>query len=581
MKRILAMVLSLAIVAGLAITGTVAYLQDTDGEVNVMTMGNVFIEQYEQERVSETDSTLQTFTQGQQIVPLVGNDGSKGTMNINGYDIPNVRNLSDAKNYVDKIVSVKNTGTAGAYVRTIFAFPEAGDFDTTYNSSEQWFHWNGSSDTDTTPKNNGWMWGRDKSEWPGNTDNWDVVENVEITVNGEARTYDIYVATNKNIIEAGETTSPSLLGFFVDKRVDNEKDESGNIYYTFTTSDGKEYNLGDITDLNVLVLSQAVQADGFADAWTALDTAFGDPRAENADDPTKKNIEVWLSEVEGSTEVVNDEAGLKGAIENGKSIVLTEDTKLTADVAVPEGQSIVLASASDATLDLDGKTITGNVPKSSGHVIKNAGNTSIIGGTVASTANNGGSAIYNSGTMTVEEATLTGAPHEGESWPSYTVNNYGDMTIKDTTVTSTHGGIASSSGGTVTLENVNVTTSGFGGSSHVFYLSGAGSKLVVNSGTYTHKGNGDGSIAYVSSGTSLEINGGTFTAEGNAYGIAVLGNVTINGGTINNKPQMWGGTLTINGGTFSFDPSTINGATINGTATNNGNGTWTVSPATT
>ena len=43
MKKILAMVLSLALVATLAISGTVAYLTDDESAVNVMTVGKVNI----------------------------------------------------------------------------------------------------------------------------------------------------------------------------------------------------------------------------------------------------------------------------------------------------------------------------------------------------------------------------------------------------------------------------------------------------------------------------------------------------------------------------------------------------------
>ena len=50
LKNILLSGLSLVLVAALAIGGTVAYLQDSDSDVNVMTLGNVKIEQVEQER---------------------------------------------------------------------------------------------------------------------------------------------------------------------------------------------------------------------------------------------------------------------------------------------------------------------------------------------------------------------------------------------------------------------------------------------------------------------------------------------------------------------------------------------------
>ena len=48
-KKVLLSILSLALVAILSIGGTIAYLTSEDSDVNVMTMGNVKIEQIEQE----------------------------------------------------------------------------------------------------------------------------------------------------------------------------------------------------------------------------------------------------------------------------------------------------------------------------------------------------------------------------------------------------------------------------------------------------------------------------------------------------------------------------------------------------
>ena len=48
MKKSVLMILSLVMVTVIALTGTVAYLSSTDEDVNVMTMGNVKIEQIEQ-----------------------------------------------------------------------------------------------------------------------------------------------------------------------------------------------------------------------------------------------------------------------------------------------------------------------------------------------------------------------------------------------------------------------------------------------------------------------------------------------------------------------------------------------------
>lgn len=267
-KKKILLATSYAAVAALAVGGTIAYFTAEDGQVNVMTIGKgISIEMNEQQ---VEDGKLVDFEQGKTMLPANSSIGDKETLNFSE-QYPDMTIRKTENNYVEKIVSVTNTGETAAYVRTIYAFPEAGDFDTTYNAADQWFHWNGYSDTDTANPN-GWMWGRDRSEWPGNTDNWDVVENVTI----DGKVYDLYIATNKNPLEGGKTTSPSLAGFFLDSKVDCQVNPDGSVNYTWNG-----YNLGDISTLEVLVYTQAVQAEGFDNAWDALDAAFGDITAEN------------------------------------------------------------------------------------------------------------------------------------------------------------------------------------------------------------------------------------------------------------------------------------------------------------
>ena len=68
MKKFLTLLLTVALTATLAITGTVAYLTDTDQDVNTMTMGSVQIDQIEQERGA---SGLTDFTQDKPLLPAV------------------------------------------------------------------------------------------------------------------------------------------------------------------------------------------------------------------------------------------------------------------------------------------------------------------------------------------------------------------------------------------------------------------------------------------------------------------------------------------------------------------------------
>ena len=255
------------------------------------------------------------------------------------------------------------------------------------------------------------------------------------------------------------------------------------------------------------------------------------------------DYEVTLDKDWGQPELAPDEIYLAAAL--GGEVTLTEDITLTAPLEVK----------AEMTLNLNGKTISGNFHKSVGAVIKNNGILTITGGTISSLVNNGGSAIANYGTLYVEDAVINGAPREGDSWPAYPINNYGSMTLTNTTVTGYQGCVALNAAGTTVLNNCNLTKNYEKTSSHVFFVNHADAKVTVNGGTYNHNGF-DGSLAYVNEG-EVTINNGTFNAKDGGYGFAVLsaGKVIVNGGNINAALQDWGGEFMINGGVFSSKPA--------------------------
>ena len=237
--------------------------------------------------------------------------------------------------------------------------------------------------------------------------------------------------------------------------------------------------------------------------------------------------------IDGVQQKTTSQVNFEALVSNGGAVALTENVEITAPMEIN----------ANVTIDLAGKTITGIVHKSVGAVLKNNGALTIKGGQIASKADNGGSAIANYGTMIVEDATIVGAPRKGESWPAYPINNYGDMTLKNTSITGYQGAIALNQAGTTTLENCTLTKEYVKTSSHVFYINHAEANVIVNGGTYTHKGF-DGSLAYVNKGT-LTVNAGTFNVENGGYGFAALagGKIIINGGTINANPINWGGVI--------------------------------------
>jgi len=145
MKKALLVSLSFVLVAAMAVGMTVAYLQDSDSAVNVMTLGNVHIKQHEYERATKADGSYETkeidgvtsyvlkdFTQAKPLLPIVGDPNEPGNSPAYaGFDTTTVRmtqvgsyggmQVFAGKNAQDKFVTVENTGLTDAYVRTLVA----------------------------------------------------------------------------------------------------------------------------------------------------------------------------------------------------------------------------------------------------------------------------------------------------------------------------------------------------------------------------------------------------------------------------------------------------------------------------
>ncbi len=255
MKKAIAWLLVVAMTAAISIGATLAYLTDTDEDVNVMTVGQVKIDQLEYERVDvETngdDAKVQEFRDNKPLYPAVTMDGWDTTDGVvdweqigkDGYT-SGIWNPEKINNEVDKMVFVENEGDYDAYVRTVFAF-EAGNY-STLDAFNAKVHLN----LNTTD----WDW-----EW--------TPAPVKI---GEG-TYFVATATYNKVLAPGMLTEISLSQIALDSSATND-DVAG---------------LGDT--YQVLVQSQAVQVDGFqndmdelVNAKTALNEAFGTiPTADN------------------------------------------------------------------------------------------------------------------------------------------------------------------------------------------------------------------------------------------------------------------------------------------------------------
>lgn len=241
MKKFLAILLTVVLTAAVAITGTVAYLQDTDGDVNTMTFGNVYIEQIEEE--IDNNGNRVPFTQDKPLYPYTGELGWKYEP---GYEHWRKFNIMNA---VDKYVTVKNTGESEAYVRTLIAF-EMGS--ATY---DEYFKLIGQSI-------NSFEGG--EFSFP-DTWKWEEIEVIEIG----GKNYNLMAATHLNPIEPDKTTIPSLLQVYLNKTATNEDckklDGNGNGKY------------------DILVLSQAVQVEGFPTPFNAFENAFCKITEENSE----------------------------------------------------------------------------------------------------------------------------------------------------------------------------------------------------------------------------------------------------------------------------------------------------------
>lgn len=109
---------------------SLAYFTDTDQATNTFAVGNVKIELIEQQR---GENGLVPFEQNKKLYPIVGS--AQGDKDEYGMPI--------AKNYVDKMVTIKNTGSEKAYIRAYFAIPSAlDDGYETFNAGMNVLHFN-------------------------------------------------------------------------------------------------------------------------------------------------------------------------------------------------------------------------------------------------------------------------------------------------------------------------------------------------------------------------------------------------------------------------------------------------------
>lgn len=289
----------------------------------------------------------------------------------------------------------------------------------------------------------------------------------------------------------------------------------------------------------------------------------------SSSDYTIKLDKNWYTPSEDITVVtVSTAQELQDAINNTESgnIKLDEDIDLGAladmiSTKAGEGSAdpahiLLIPADRSVVLDLNEKTLKGTALKDGGraHLILNKGNLTIKNGSLTALGDDGGSAILNKGTLTLEKVIVTGAPStltDGK-YASYVVNNDG-------------------SDSRLVVNNSTISGRGAVGATN-------GAKVEINGGTYNTPEAAWGHAIYaVNTGTEVVINGGTFSegyeASATNYGMYQIysgdnAKVIVNSGDFS---QPWdcangydlctasGGVIEIYGGTFADDPSSQNG----------------------
>lgn len=246
-KKILAIGLVVAMAATAVVGGTLAYFTDTDQKTNTFTAGGVKIDLIEQQ-VNDGGTALEDFKQNQVLMPIVGS--AQGDKDSFGQPV--------AENYIDKIVTIKNTGNSDAYVRAYFAIPTAlDDGYETFNAGLNVLHFNFGNANGATTQGNQWNCNNDSGTW----------KYYETTIDGVK--YNVYYADYYTTLAAGATTEQFISGVYLDKNVDMKDGK-----YVDKRNKSADLSILEGT-VNCPVMAVAVQAAGFDSVDAAVNAAFG------------------------------------------------------------------------------------------------------------------------------------------------------------------------------------------------------------------------------------------------------------------------------------------------------------------
>lgn len=248
-KKILVLALTIAMVAILAVGGSLAYLTDTDSAKNTFTVGNVHIALLESSLHRENAGVANEATSTSELWSNVKMEGTGNTSDYKAgdtfytdeqikadaatYKCENVK-LNPGESY-HKMPYVENTGVNDAYIRIRVMIPA--DLDTAILNSSMY--------TSTAMNSGEFTYAYDAS---GSAVRDDIK-------------YNVYTFTRTKALKPGELTYWNVWGtIHMDADVTNEEIEA-------LFGEGKAYANGTFP---VLVEADAIQADGFATAAEAF-----------------------------------------------------------------------------------------------------------------------------------------------------------------------------------------------------------------------------------------------------------------------------------------------------------------------
>ena len=250
-KKLTAIFLCVALVAIAIVGASLAYFTDTDEATNTFAVGNVTIKLIEEER--DGNGGKQDFTQNKKLYPIVGSaQGEKDALG-----------MPTAKNYVDKMVTIENTGSEKAYIRAYFAIPSAlDDGYETFNAGMNVLHFNFGNKVEngvvTSTEGVEWIWTHGSK--------WNYFE----TTLSDGIKYNVYYADYYKALDPNAITEQLIQGVYLDKTFNMTENGPEAFGKPFAVDAGWDWN-----NVSCPVYAVACQAEGFDSAAAAMDAAFG------------------------------------------------------------------------------------------------------------------------------------------------------------------------------------------------------------------------------------------------------------------------------------------------------------------